>query len=156
MYDLISETKPSRRLELLSDSRIALLKEGSIREYVTGSDFDKYFILKKLNTKKYIYSTIPLMIDLSELLKEDYFLFLDNFNDNFEVKDEISSYAVYKISLYMLNNYDYANSRKLASLALRYKGNPNLSELLYEHLKKAEWAARYAEKVISETKFGLN
>ena len=156
LYELISQTKPSRRLELLSDSRIALMKEGTIREYVTGSDFDKYSILKKLNSKNYVYSTIPLMIDLSAQLKEDYQLFLDNFKDNFEVKNEISSYAVYKISLYMLNNFDYANSRKLAGLALRYKGSQNLSELVNEHLKKAEWFTRNAEKVISETKFTLN
>ena len=156
LYKSIVESKPSRRLELLSSSRIALLQDKSINKYVSGSDFDKYSILEKLNSKKYVYSTIPLMIDLSEILKEDYQLFLDNFKDNFEVKDEISSYAVYKIALYTLNNFDYTNSRKLASLALRYKGNPNLSELVYEHLKKSEWFVKNAEKVISKTKFGLN
>jgi hypothetical protein len=156
IYELISETKPSRRLQLLSHSRIALLNEGTIKEYVTGSDFDKYVILKKLNSKFYNYATIPLMIDLSDLLDEDYYLFLDNFRDYFEVKDEISSYAVYKISEYMLSNFDYVNARKFAGLALRYKGNPNLTELFYEQFKKTEWFVKNSDRVLSETNIKLN
>ncbi|MGB5286970.1 MAG: hypothetical protein WBN42_00630, partial [Ignavibacteriaceae bacterium] len=125
LYEIILKTKPSRRLDLLSNSRIALLNEHTIREYVTGSDFDKYIILQKLNSKSYIYCTIPLMIDLSVLLEEDYQSFLNNFKENFEVKDDLSSYAVYKISEYMLKNFDYINARKMAGFSLRYKGDAN-------------------------------
>jgi len=156
LYELISETKPSRRLELLADSRIALLKEGLIRQYVTGSDFDKYNILKKLNSKSYVYPAIPLMIDLSKLLEEDYKSFLNNFKENFEVEDDLNSYAVYKISMYMLRNFDYLNARKLAGLALRYKGNPNLSELISDHFKKTEWFVNNADRILRETNIKFN
>ena len=156
IYALILKTKPSRRLELLADTRIALLKEGTISEYVKGSDFDKYIILKKLNGKKYNYAIIPLMIDLSEMLDEDYKLFLENFKDNFQVNNEISGYAVYKISVYMLRNFDYSNARKYAGLALRYKGNPNLTELFNEQFKKAEWFAKNSNRVLDNTTFKLN
>ena len=37
------------------------------------------------------------MIDLSQSLDEDYQIFKSHFDNDFEVKDEISSYAVYKI-----------------------------------------------------------
>jgi hypothetical protein len=39
---------------------------------VNGSDYDRYAILKDLNSKAYKYSSIPLMIDLSNSLEEDY------------------------------------------------------------------------------------
>ncbi|MCW8812000.1 MAG: hypothetical protein OQK65_00590, partial [Chlorobium sp.] len=156
LYDSISEVRPSRRLKILADSRIALINEETIQEYVSGSDFDKYLLLKKLNSKFYNYATIPLMIDLSALLEEDYHLFLDNFKDNFAVVDEISSYAVYKISVYMISNFDYANARKYAGLALRYKGNPNLTELYDEQFKKADWFVKNANRVFNKTNFGQN
>ncbi|MCU0332446.1 MAG: hypothetical protein MUC75_03630, partial [Ignavibacteriaceae bacterium] len=72
------------------------------------------------------------------------------------VKDEMSSYAVYKISEYMLNNLDYVNARKMAGLALRYKGNANLLKLTEEHYKKTEWFFRNAENILTETRFELN
>ena len=141
---------------MLANTRIALLKEGTVREYVTGSNFDKYLILKKLNSKAYNYATLPLMLDLSTLLEEDYQLFLENFNDNFVVNDETSAYAVYAISVYMLRNFDYLNAKKYAALALRYKGNPNLTELLNEQFKKADWFAKNADRVFEKTTFKLD
>ena len=156
LYNSILNTKPSRRLVLLADTRIALLQNGTIQEYVDGSDFDKYILLKKLNENKYEYASVPVMIDLSALLEEDYHLFLDNFKDNFAVVDEISSYAVYKISVYMLRNFDYMNARKYAGLALRYKGNPNLTELYYEQFKKADWFVKNADRALSKTNFVQN
>ena len=93
---------------------------------------------------------------LSKLLEEDYKSFLNNFKENFEVEDDLSSYAVYKISMYMLRNFDYLNARKLAGLALRYKGNPNLSELISDHFKKTEWFINNADRVIRETNNKLN
>jgi hypothetical protein len=96
------------------------------------------------------------MIDLSELLEENYNLFLENFRDNFEVKDEVSSYVVYKMSLYSLSNFDFETARKLAGLALRYKGNPNLTVLLKSNFTKIDWLSRNTNKVLSELKFNLN
>jgi len=156
LYDSISDPKPSRHLDILADTRIALIKDGTIKEYVTGSDFDKYVILKKINSDNYEYSTIPLMIDLSTLLNEDYEFFLNNFKQNFDVKDELSSYAVYKLSLYSLSNFDFVTARKLAGLALRYKDNPNLTELLKSNFTKTDWFAKNGEKVFNDTKFGTD
>jgi hypothetical protein len=152
LYNLISQKRPSRRLQLLADSRIALIKEGTIKEYVKGSDFDKYTILKKLNSKNYVYAAIPLMIDLSVMLGENYNLFLENFKQNFEVKDEQSSYAVFKISQYSLSNFDIINARKLASLSLRYKNNPDLNEVLKSNFTKTDWFVRNAEVILTGLK----
>jgi len=156
IYYLLLNAKPTRRLELLANTRIALFNDGTIENYVSGSDYDKYSILKELNSKAYNYSSIPLMIDLSTSLEEDYRAFLQYFENDLVVKDELSSYAVYKISEYMLNNFDYINARKMAGLALRYKGNVNLLKLTEEHYKKTEWFFRNYENILTETRFELN
>jgi hypothetical protein len=156
IYYLLLNAKPTRRLELLANTRIALFNDGTIENYVSGSDYDKYSILKELNSEAYNYSSIPLMIDLSTSLEEDYKMFLLNFENDLEVKDELSSYAVYKISEYMLKNFDYINARKMASFSLRYKGDANLLKLTEEHYKKTEWFFRYAENTLAETRFELN
>jgi hypothetical protein len=96
------------------------------------------------------------MIDLSTSLEEDYKMFLLNFENDLEVKDELSSYAVYKISEYMLKNFDYINARKMAGFSLRYKGDANLLKLTEEHYKKTEWFFRNAENILAETRFELN
>ncbi|MCK7522049.1 MAG: hypothetical protein MZV64_32405 [Ignavibacteriales bacterium] len=125
-----------------------MFNDGTIENYVSGSDYDKYSILKELNSKAYNYSSIPLMIDLSNSLEEDYKIFLQNFENDLEVKDELSSYAVYKISEYMLKNFDYINARKMAGFSLRYKGNANLLKLTEEQYKKTEWFFRNAENIL--------
>jgi hypothetical protein len=152
-YNYLSDAKPSRRIELLANTRIALLREGSIENYVNGSEYDRYTILKDLNSKAYNYSSIPLKIDLSNSLDEDYKMFLLNFKDNLEVKDELSSYAVFKLSEYMLKNFDYANARKMAGFALRFKDDSNLLKLTEQQFKKADWFYRNAQRILDETNF---
>ncbi len=156
IYNFLLSAKPNRRLELLSSTRLSLLKNGTLKNYVNGSDYDRYEILKKLNSKKYYYASIPLMIDLNESLKEDYHVFLSNFENNLEVKDEISSYAALKLSEYLLQNFDYVKARKMAGLALRYKSNFNLLKLTEENSKKTEWFLKNAEHILKETNFELN
>ncbi len=155
LYYFLLNAKPNRRLELVSSTRISLLKNGSIKSYVTGSEYDRYAILKKMTLQKYDYAAIPLMIDLTSSLGEDYHAFLLNFENNLEVKDELSSYAIFKLSEYMLQNFDYARARKMAVLALRYNGNFNLLKLTEENSKKTEWFFRNVERILNETVFEL-
>ncbi|HSW56156.1 MAG TPA: hypothetical protein VLH59_13810 [Ignavibacteriaceae bacterium] len=156
IYNYLSNANPSRRIGLLANTRISLMQNGSIENYVKGSDYDRYAVLKNLNSKAYNYSSIPLMIDLSNSLEEDYKKFLQNFVNHLEVKDELSSYSVYKLSEYMLKNFDYANARKMAGFALRYKGDANTLKLTEDHYKKTEWFFRNAKRIIDETNFELN
>lgn len=152
LYEYLSKANAYRRLELLVNTRIALLKTGTLKKYVAGSDFDRYEILKQLNSKKYNYSSIPLMIDLSERLDERYQSFLSFYDKDIEVKSEISSYAVYKLSQYMLKNFDYVKARKMAGIALRYKSNLNLLDVAEDNLSKADWFLRNADSVLQKTK----
>lgn len=156
LYSFLLNAKSNRRIELVSNIRLALLKKGTIIDYVSGSDYDRYELLKELNFHSYNYSSLPLMIDLSQSLGEDYQKFKSHFANDIEVKDEISSYAVLKLSEYMLKNFDYINARKMASFALRYKGEPSLLKLTEEHYKKTEWFFRNAKRLLDETNFEMN
>jgi hypothetical protein len=155
-YSFLLTAKPNRRLELVSNVRLSLLKNGLLKKYVLGSDYDKYEILKKINLRNYNYASIPLMIDLSESLGESYQMFLSNFLNNLDVNDEISSYALYKLSNYMLQNFDYVRARKMAVIATRFRGNPDLLNLVENYSRKTEWFLKNAEYVFKEIKFSLN
>jgi hypothetical protein len=156
LYNSLANTSSGRRMKLLANTRLALIENGNIIKYVSGSDFDKYTILKELNSKKYFYPSIPLMIDLSLSLGEDYNGFLINFRNDFEVKDELSSYAILKLSEYMLRNFDYANARKMAGFALRFKENENFLRLTEDNYKKSEWFFKFSKQILEQTKFSLN
>ncbi|MBK9099661.1 MAG: hypothetical protein IPM14_16440 [bacterium] len=156
LYSSLSLNNPNKRLKLLADTRLALIENGKIEAYVFGSDFDKYAILKELNSKSYNYSSIPLMIDLSISLEESYESFLSFFKNDLVVKDDISSYSVLKLSEYMLKNSDIKNARKMAGFARRYKLNDNLLKLTEENYKKTEWFFRNSESTLEQTTFGLN
>jgi len=153
LYSFLLSTKPNRRLELVSNIRLALQKNGTITEYVSGSDYDRYESLKELNLKSYNYSSFPLMIDLSQSLDEDYQIFKSHFINDIEVKDETSSYAAYKLSEYMFQNFDFVNARKMAGISLRYKSNSNLLGLTEENFNKSTWFLKNADRILEETEF---
>jgi hypothetical protein len=69
------------------------------------------------------------------------------------VKDETSSYAAYKLSEYMLQNFDFVNARKMAGISLRYKVNQNLLRLTEENFNKSTWFLKNADRILEETEF---
>jgi hypothetical protein len=150
IYETLNTSKPNIRLEILARLRLALMKEGKLLTYVSGSDYDKYSLLKELNANQHNCNLIPVMISLSESLNENYELFRSNLINKFEVKDYISSYAALKLSQYMLKNFDYRNARKLAGLSLRYKNDNSLFEMKKENFEKAEWFHEQAGRILSE------
>jgi hypothetical protein len=156
IYESLVVSKPTVRLELLARMRLTLLKESKISKYVLGSEFDKYYLLKQLNSDQYEYSAIPIMINLSESLDENYDLFIANFKNNIDVTDVYSSYAALKLSQYMLINFDYLNSIKMAGLSLRYKNDSSLYELKRENFNKVEWFRKNAENILSGIKISKN
>ena len=156
IYKYLADSKPNKRIDLISNVRISLLKKNQLRKYIEGSEHDKYEILKELNNVNYNYACIPLMIDLSNSLHENYELFLNIFRDNFEVKDEISSYALYKLSQYMMENQDYIRARKMAGFSVRFTNDTNLLLVTQQNFNKTDWFVRNAEFVFQNTKFDSN
>lgn len=152
IYQVIVESKPGLRLELLACTRLKLLNENLIKDYLKGSDFDKYLLLQEINAEEYSYFSIPFLIELSESLRESYTMFLKNFEENITVDDRYSGYAALRLSRHMLKNLDFINARKLAALSLRFKDDHLLKDFQNENYHKAEWFFFNAEKVLNEMK----
>ncbi len=145
---------PSTRFGMIVRIRLALLEinKSSLKRYLDGSDYDKYSILKNLNKSGNKYFSFPVMIELSERLKEDYYLFLKYFENRFEVNDFWSSYAMLKLSEYMYNNLDLTNARKFSALSLRFNSDPVLLSFVKANSQKVEWSIQNSERVFENLK----
>ena len=108
LYSDLADKNPNRRLKYIADLRMKLSEEpGRLNKYLTGSDFDKYFILKELNKKEYYYFSFPVLIRLSKGLQEDYNIFLKQFEKRLIVNHYHSSYGMFLLSKYMMKNFDF-------------------------------------------------
>ncbi len=152
IYNEVSIQKPDYTYYYLSNLRRSLITDDSlIITYLKGSDFDRYAVLKKINEAGYNYYSFPVMITLSNFYEEGYDLFLNQFGKNFDVTDFAGSYAMFKLSNYMLQNLDFARARKTAALALRYKGDFNYNEIIKANYLKADWFYKNQGDVLRNT-----
>ena len=147
--DLISRN-PSRTLNYLSNLRINLLNSDSlIIRYLEGSDIDKYLILRGLNKESYNYYSIPVLVDLAETLNESEEIFLEIFNKSIQVDNYPGSFAVYRLSVFLLAHLDYTRGRKMAALAMRYDTDKNFNFILSENYNKADWLYEHGNEILS-------
>ncbi|MDX1373879.1 MAG: hypothetical protein R3321_15495, partial [Nitrososphaeraceae archaeon] len=155
IYNIIIQQKPNIILENLSFFRKVLIKQKSIVQYLQGSDLDKYSILRELNKGKYNYNTFPALIELSNALDENYANFKKQFENNISVTDYYSSYAVFKLSEYMLKNYDFDFARRLAGFALRFNDDYRIKELLKNNLEKTRWFFDHGNNYLKQINFSI-
>ena len=156
IYKKISEEFPNRRLYYLSLIRIALIERGKVKDYLNGSNFDKYSILLDLNKNGYDYTSLPVIIDLSEALDENISLFKEKINKKFTVNDYNSSYAAYRLSGYLLKNNDFENAKRFAGLSLRYNNDKNFGTVLKENFDKADWFDNNADSLLKKIDIVIN
>ncbi|NNG26790.1 MAG: hypothetical protein HKM87_04645, partial [Ignavibacteriaceae bacterium] len=150
LYFEIADKNPNSRLKYITDLRIKLSKEPeNLVNYLTGSDYDKYFILGKLNSGKYYYYSFPVLINLSESLQENYNIFLDQFQKRIIVNDYNSSYGTFLLSKYMMKNFDFLLARKMAGLSMRFTKDANYLNILEENYKKTEWFYANSDSVFA-------
>ena len=151
LYTQLIEQFPNRRLYFIANIRKALLIDNEmLTDYLIGGKYDKHSILLKLNEKSYNYNTLPILIDLSKVLKESYSIFLDGLDNNITVDDFASSYTSFLLSKYMLDNYDFDASRKMAGLSMRYNSDINFNSIKKEQFEKAGWFHKNADKLLSK------
>lgn len=150
LYSKINKQKPGTRLYYISELRITLIEnDDMIYHYLKGSDYDKYQVLKELNKKTIHFESIPVMINLSRVLEEEYEVFIKQFDKTIYVTDFSSSYAVYSLSKYMLENLDFIKARKMAALAMRYNDNKSFNEVYKENFKRMNWIYHNADSIFT-------
>lgn len=149
VYKNLADKNPNQNLTMITKVRLALIQNNQIENYLSSNDTVKYKILLNLNKDAYNYNSIPVLIDLSKQIGIEYETFLKNIDKIFIIDSIESSYALFKLSRYMLENEDFVGGRKIAALSIRFKnGNPFLTAFKY-NFDKATWLSLNAEKVSS-------
>lgn len=149
LYKKLISQEPNRTLFYLSNVRLKLIQNNSAAEYLTADNAGKYRILKNMNENNYDYYTFPVLIDLSKSVGEKYSQFLRQFSKTIYVTDYASSYAMYKLSIYMIENLDFDRARKMAALSIRYSGEESINNILQENYKKSLWFFYNGKKLLN-------
>ena len=137
VYKSLSDFNPTERYKNLTEIRMKLIDENVIFKYLNGSDFDKYGILKSLNSQKLFDASIPIMIELSERLDEDISTFT-SFLERKNIKN-LSSNSAYEISKYFLRNLEFVKSLEFAEMSVQKCNETFRLPILKSHRKKSEW-----------------
>ena len=152
-YTSLMNENPNRQYYYLTRLRQYLIKDSLIQAYVSGNDFDKFQIVKKINSAKYNFNSIPVMISLARSLNDEYKLFLKNFDKTIQVRDYSSSYSMYRLSIYMLENLDFQNARKMAALSLRYTSDKNFNYILQANFDLTDWFYNNGESTLKQFQY---
>ncbi|MDP4193971.1 MAG: hypothetical protein Q8940_02925 [Bacteroidota bacterium] len=140
IYRQLITQSPSIEYHCLSSLRERIVNDTSlISRYINGSEYDKYSLLKKLNSDSVFTASIPAMINLSEKLNENYQDFVNFIKNRLSAYSLTSSYAALKMSKYALKKRDFENARIFALTALNYQQNKDFTEMLNENLKQVNW-----------------
>ncbi len=140
IYNRIVKQNPNRTFYYLANLRLTLIKNDSLLfNYLKGSDTEKYLILKKVNEKSTNYYAIPALINLAGSVDKEYQLFLKQFSGKIVVDDYESSFAMYRLSNFMMQNFDFYRARKMAAFSLRYKSDKNFYEILNDNYNAVNW-----------------
>lgn len=153
LYKKILVENPNRVLSNLADLRLELSKDTLLlKHYLTGTVARKFEILKKLNSMHIVYSSIPVLVELASGLNENYTKFIMEFDSRLKVGNYTSSYAMFKLSKYMMDNLDFTNARKIAELSLNYNSDENFNEILQTNFEKANWFYYNADGILDNIK----
>ncbi len=151
LYKIISKQNPNRTLFNLTGLRNRISERDTLLPLYLKSDvLNKYLILSEMNKNSYMYYSFPAITELSRTLKENYDIFISQFKKTIIVDDYRSSYAVYKLSLFMLENLDFARARKMAALSMRFTGDKSFIKLQTENYKKCTWMYFNGTKYLKE------
>ena len=93
-----------------------------------------------------------MLVDLAKSLGENHDLFLKRFDRTITVDNFRSSFAVYRLSVYLLSHLDYTRARKMAALSMRYSDNKNWNYILKDNFDKTGWFYENSQKILSSQK----
>lgn len=133
-----SDFAKTRKLLLTQPDTVSL-------KYINGSTFDKYLILKELNSQSPNDFMVNTLINLSESLNENYDSFINRIKHNLKVVSEETSFAAYQLSEYAKNNSEFDDAVRFAGIALESCNEKSRLPVLKENLEKLEWMKLYCD-----------
>jgi len=143
LYKTLFKQNPRFNYKALADLRSKLLNKGKgiLRKYLTGSELDKYEILKSMYAKFRYNSFVPALIVLAKNLNKNYSDFIEFLKIN-KLKyggTDLNTYALMKLGEYSFVNYDFENSLKFFRKAQNGKGLKVFYAHIVEKIDAVNW-----------------
>ena len=157
IYTFLGDMIPTIRYYNLALTRKAMISEGKgiIINYLQGSDFDKYEIIKEINRNKLLEPSISIMVELSSRLNENIYLFTKYLNQIDNLDETISSNTAYVLSDYFYQNYKMDQALQYAQLSIDKCKESYRISILQSHKNKIEWIMQHQNEILSKTKFSI-
>ncbi|VAX15967.1 hypothetical protein MNBD_IGNAVI01-881 [hydrothermal vent metagenome] len=157
VYTVLANMKPTINYFNLAITRKALIikNEKLASDYIRGSDFDKYSILKRLNNDELFEPSIPIMVKLSQRLNENSDLFEVYLDSKQNLDEAISSNTAFVLSKYFYQNYKFIKALHYAELSIEKCKEGFRISILKAHKDKIEWIIKNKDRILSETKFSV-
>lgn len=145
LYELLSEQKPSAYYYSLSKVRSMLLDDNRLKEYISGSDFDKFLLLTELNGRKINSFAIPVLINLSEKLQQSYSSFIGYVESRNIWEDESADYSYYRLSQYSFWNGDLKRAEEYLLKSMDISTDKDAKRIGEKELRKIKWLRKNLE-----------
>jgi len=154
IYENIVRQNPTEALINLANLRLSLSGNKDILKiYLTGNDYDRFLLLKRLNEARYDYYSIPAMINLAKYFNIDYRIMSEVFTKPPETNNFSEIYAMYKISNYMFENLDFRNALKYASLSVHNNRDKDYDLIFKENYNKINWCNSNSSYIFASAKY---
>ncbi len=157
VYSALSDMEPIKYYYNLAMTRRILITKSQklLYNYIQGSDFDKYSIIKEINNDSLYEFTIPLMIKLSQKLNENIELLQSYLDEKTNLDGKISSNTAFVLSKYFYTNYKFNKALHYAELSIKKCKESFRISILKAHKDKIKWVIKNKDKILSETKFSI-
>lgn len=148
LYNLIEVHSPSWQFKYLSNFRREIINDTTLYlNYCKGSNFDRYLLIHELNKDHLKPSSIPIMIELSKELNENYSLFIKQLDKPIDGNSDMNSFAFHLLSQMALNNADYSKAIEYGYASLQFAADKNFRSILTSHLEKTIWFEKFAKAI---------
>ena len=146
LYESLAEQNPSPYYYSLARIRAKLLELNKLRDYISGSSFNKYSILQGIYNNRIDAFAIPVMINLSKSLDQSYSSFIKSINSRKILDDNTSAYSYYSLALYSISNIDMVAAEEFMKKALEKSTDGDFKKIMETELMKIIWLKKNFEE----------
>ena len=146
LYDSLAKQNPSPYYYSLAKVRLTLLDLNRLNEYLSGSNFDKFSILQEIYKNGLNAFSIPVLINLSESLQQNYSSFIQFIDGRKIIDDNLSAYSYYSLALYSLSNIDFERAENFILIALKKSNDGDFRKNMENELIKIKWLRKNFEE----------
>jgi len=140
LYNIIILENPNNWLVYLSKLRLYLSNQSNyLNNYLANQPKEKFNQLLKIIDKNNIEILLPSLIKLANITDCNYRFFLSKINSSLPSDNINNSMLLNYLAMFMLDNFDFINAKKIIDQAIVLNKNKYNTALLSYNLEKIEW-----------------